>query len=94
MEALFPPTPPDRSPVGPGQQRNTSSAATYRSSGVGGGRNGGGRGYYAAEDEVLKGAGANTNVCIGRSGKVVSFKSVLMLNLILIFFSTLGGWNT
>ena len=61
MESLFPPTPPDSSPVmaGPGQtgqQRNTSSAATYRSSAaVGGvGRNGGGGrdGYYAAEDEV------------------------------------------
>ena len=55
MESLFPPTPPDRSPVGPGgQQRNTSSAATYRS-GVGVGRNGGGRGgYNAAEDEVKR----------------------------------------
>ena len=70
MESLFPPTPPDRSPVGPGgQQRNTSSAAAYRSSGVGVGRNGGGRGgYNAAEDEVVKGAGASTNanVCSGR----------------------------
>ena len=59
MESLFPPTPPDSSPVmaGPGQtgqQRNTSSAATYRSLGAAGGvgRNGGRGGYYAAEDEV------------------------------------------
>ena len=50
MDSLFPPTPPDSSPVaGPGgQQRNTSS--TYRS-GVGIGRNGS-RGYNAAEDEA------------------------------------------